>query len=76
MHYLLISSAFCYHAGMPVQSHANKLLRLAAKQPAVSARELSDRLTVLFGQLQRSSANTVMDTVVWVRSTMNDDEPL
>ncbi len=41
MHYLHISSAFCYHAGMPAQSHAEKLLRLAAKQPAVSARELS-----------------------------------
>lgn len=41
MHYLHISSALCYHAGMPAQSHADKLLRLAAKQPAVSARELS-----------------------------------
>ena len=41
MHYLHISSALCYHAGMPARSHAAKLLRLAAKQPAVSARELS-----------------------------------
>lgn len=41
MHYLYISSAFCYHVGMPAKSHADKLLRLAAEQPAVSARELS-----------------------------------
>lgn len=41
VHYLPVSSAFFYHAGMPAHSHAEKLLRLAAKQPAVSARELS-----------------------------------
>ena len=41
MHYLRTSSALCYHAGMPARSHATKLLRLTAKQPAVSARELS-----------------------------------
>ena len=41
MHYLRISNALCYHVAMPAQSHADKLLHLAAKQPAVSARELS-----------------------------------
>jgi predicted transcriptional regulator of viral defense system len=40
MHYLSISSAFCYHTGMP-QKHADKLLRLTGTQPAVSARELA-----------------------------------
>ena len=41
MHYLQISSALCYHVSMPARSHADKLLHLAAKQPAVSARELA-----------------------------------
>jgi len=41
MHYLRISSALCYHGCMPPKTHADKLLRLAAKQPALSARELS-----------------------------------
>ena len=40
MHYLLISNAFCYHPGMSTD-HADKLLRIAQAQPAVSARELS-----------------------------------
>lgn len=40
MHYLQISSAVCYHAGMST-NHADKLLRLARAQPVVSARELS-----------------------------------
>jgi predicted transcriptional regulator of viral defense system len=40
MHYLRISSAFCYHPGMSTD-HAEKLLRIAQAQPAVSARELS-----------------------------------
>ena len=40
MHYLCISSAFCYHPGMST-NHADKLLRIAQAQPAVSARELS-----------------------------------
>jgi predicted transcriptional regulator of viral defense system len=40
MHYLLISSAFCYHGGM-AEKLAKKLLRLAQAQPAVSARELT-----------------------------------
>jgi predicted transcriptional regulator of viral defense system len=40
MHYLHISSAFCYHPGMN-SNHADKLLRLTEAQPAVSARELS-----------------------------------
>ncbi len=39
-HYLSVSSAFCYHPGMR-SNHANKLLRLAEAQPAVSARELA-----------------------------------
>jgi predicted transcriptional regulator of viral defense system len=39
-HYLLTSSAFCYHADMG-SNHADKLLRLADAQPAVSARELA-----------------------------------
>lgn len=40
MHYLRISNAFCYHPGMSTD-HADKLLRIAQAQPAVSARELS-----------------------------------
>jgi predicted transcriptional regulator of viral defense system len=40
MHYLKISSADCYYAGMST-NHADKLLRLAQAQPAVSAREVS-----------------------------------
>lgn len=41
LHYLRISSAVCYHAGMR-RTHADNLLRLAEAQPAVSARELSE----------------------------------
>ncbi len=40
MHYLHISNAVCYHSGMSTD-HADKLLRIAQAQPAVSARELS-----------------------------------
>lgn len=40
MHYLRISSALCYHSGMSTD-HADKLLRIAQAQPAVSARELA-----------------------------------
>jgi predicted transcriptional regulator of viral defense system len=40
MHYLRISSVLCYHSGMSTD-HADKLLRIAQAQPAVSARELS-----------------------------------